>query len=78
MDGRTETIIVSPSVLKKNNVGITTFCTLHLLVHLGVSSYWVILHAFCRLLIVFRKLFQEYHQRVKQFGPRSGRTSCRA
>ena len=42
-----------------------------------------ILHAFCRLLIVFKinlleKLFQEYHQSVNQFGSRSGPTLCRA
>ena len=33
---------------------------------------WVIFHAFCRLLIVFKinflgKVFQEYHRSVKQF-----------
>ena len=26
----------------------------------------------------FKKFFQEYHQSVKQFGPRSGLTFCRA
>ena len=35
------------------------------------------LHAFCHLLIIYKIYFfeeknQEYHQRVKQFGPRSG------
>ena len=41
---------------------------------------WVTLHAFCHLWIVFnfsfffKKIFQEYHQSVKQFGSRSGPT----
>ena len=44
---------------------------------------WVIFHAFCRLLLFFKsnffeKLFQEYHQSVKQFGSRSGPTFCQA
>ena len=43
----------------------------------------LIFHAFCRLLIFFinifvKKNFQEYHQSVKQFGSRSGPSSCRA
>ena len=46
-------------------------------------AYWVILHAFCHLLILFKinfleKFFQEYYQSVKQFGSRSGPTFCRA
>ena len=41
-------------------------------------AYWVIVYAFCRLLIFFqnhsffKKIFQECDQYVKQFGSRSG------
>ena len=48
-------------------------------------AFLVILHVFfCGLLIFFFKInffekyFHEYHQSVKQFGPRSGPTLCRA
>ena len=47
------------------------------------SAYWVILLAlnFYRLLFFFKltleKIFREYHQRVKQFGSRSGPTFSR-
>ena len=46
---------------------------------------WVILHSFLSTVdfffywfFFFKKIFQEYHQSVKQFGSRSGLTFCRA
>ena len=38
--------------------------------------HWVILHAFFKISF-FEKIFQEYHQSIKQFGSRSGPTFCR-
>ena len=46
------------------------------------SAYWVILHAFCSQIFlkinIFEKLFQEYHQSVKQLGSlQTGKTKIR-
>ena len=51
--------------------------------HSKLFAYWVNVHAFLLSANffqnqLFEKLFQEYHQSVKQFGSRSGPTFCRA
>ena len=55
---------------RENRLGSSTHCLL------GKFSY-----VFCHLQIffknqLFKKIFQEYHQSVKQFGSRSGPTFC--
>ena len=46
----------------------------------SLHACWVILHAFLSVDFsnLFKNIFQEYHQSVKQFGSRSGPTKCRA
>ena len=69
--------IMAPMLcLYKKNQKYIKCITYHLLAYF---AYWVILHAFFLQNQLFRKILSgiiDYHQSVKQFGPRPGPTFC--